>query len=105
MPEHLADTFAVVLIKCRPGDEAYIRARIDEARAGAPLCFRPPGAKHDYACKQLTVRDTAYCFGPFDFVLVIRSTDVRFIERFVVDCVRAEGKIVDTQTILGIGLS
>jgi hypothetical protein len=37
-------------------------------------------------------------------VFVLRSPDVRFIERYVVDCVRADRRIVDTQTILGITL-
>jgi uncharacterized protein with GYD domain len=99
-----SDTFAVVLIKCQPGDEEAIRKRIDEAQAGKPFCFRQAGAMHDAACSAVTVHHIAYCFGPFDFVLVLRSPDVRFIERFVVDCIRAEGRIVDTQTILGIGL-
>jgi hypothetical protein len=104
MEQHRADTFAVVLIKCQAGDEGGIRAQIDAARAGTPFCFRTPGTPHDFACKSITVHDVAYCFGPFDFVLVLRSPDVRFVERFVVDCIRAEGRILDTQTILGIAL-
>jgi len=51
------------------------------------------------------VIEMAYCFGPFDFLFVVTSTEVRNIERFVVECVRGNAKrIQDTQTILGITL-
>ncbi len=100
------ETFAVILIKCKPGDEREIRKAIDRASTErVPLCFRPSGMKHDDACTHVSVRETAYCFGPFDFVIVLHSPDVGYVERFVVDCIRAPGKIVDTQTILGLTLS
>jgi DNA-binding Lrp family transcriptional regulator len=105
MTQEQHDTFAVILIKCRPGDERDIRTAIDRAHeAGTTLCFRTSGKLPEHACGNVMVKERAYCFGPFDFVLVIRSADVRDVERFVVECIRAEGPIVDTQTILGIAL-
>ena len=99
------ETFAVVLMKCRPGDESKIRALVQEQRAAEPhICLRPLDApQHERACQKVTVLQTAYCFGPFDFLFVVQSTQVRNIERFVVECVRGDGTTIqDTQTILGI---
>lgn len=97
------DTFAVVLIKCHPGDEQTIRTAITHAHTTkTPLCLRNGEGAHTHG--KVTVRETAYCFGPFDFVLVVQSSDVRHVERFVVECIRVGGVVVDTQTILGIVL-
>jgi hypothetical protein len=101
------DTFAVVLLKCNPRHENDIRDAIAAGRAaiatgkpGAKLCLAP----ERHACKSayITIVDAAYCFGAFDFLLVVRSSEVRRIERFVVDCVRASTLVTDTQTILGV---
>lgn len=48
--------------------------------------------------------DAAYLFGHFDFTLVVRSTDVRALERSIVECVRTGPAVTETQTILGIGI-
>ena len=100
-------TFAVVLMKCRPGDEDAIRKSIRAQRELGPhICLHGSARiPHEKACRHVNVIEMAYCFGPFDFLFVVTSTEVRNIERFVVECVRGNAKrIQDTQTILGITL-
>jgi hypothetical protein len=102
----IRDTFAVVLMKCRPGDESTIRTIVATQRTAeeAHVCLRGADAPpHKNACQQVTVRDAAYCFGPFDFLFVVQSAHVHHIERFVVECIRGDASLIqDTQTILGI---
>jgi hypothetical protein len=102
-----SNAFAVVLMKCKPGDESAIRQIVHDERKGRVrrefrLCLRGD-AQHECVREKVYVISAAYCFGPFDFLFVVRSREVHFIERFVVECIRGDGsRIEDTHTIIGI---
>lgn len=56
-------------------------------------------------CTLMRIREAAYCFGPFDFMVVVTAPSVGAVEDFVVHCLRAEQDIVaDTQTLIGLAL-
>ena len=106
----LTDTFAIVLMKCRPGLEDKIRTRIEEERQrdGTTyehhICLRNE-EPHSCVRKKVTVITMAYCFGPFDFLFVVRSREVHDVERYVVECIRGNAeRIEDTHTIVGIAV-
>ena len=98
----------MVLMKCRPGDEDTIRTLIEKerqrngVRRKQHICLR---GDQDHECvrEAVAIMATAYCFGPFDFLFVVRSRHIHQIERFVVECVRGDAKrIEDTHTIVGL---
>jgi hypothetical protein len=106
--QQLSESFAVVLMKCKLGEENAIRQAINTERKTPDrhgefhVCLRG-AAKHDCARDKVVLLSAAYCFGPFDFLFVVRSREVHFIERFVVECVRGGGdRIDDTHTIIGL---
>jgi hypothetical protein len=108
MATKATNAFAVVLMKCRPGDENGIRQVVHDERKSRGqrrefrLCLRAD-AQHECVRDKVNVISAAYCFGPFDFLFVVRSREVHFIERFVVECIRGDGsRIEDTHTIIGI---
>ncbi len=95
-------------MKCKLGAENAIRQAINDERKRPDrnrelhVCLRG-AAKHDCARNQVVLVSAAYCFGPFDFLFVVRSREVHFIERFVVECIRGDGdRIEDTHTIIGL---
>jgi DNA-binding Lrp family transcriptional regulator len=105
-------TVATILVKSGRGYEEMLRARL--AALGQPnACshgcrLRPQGPAAvgaGHPCGSVQLVEAAYCFGPFDFLLVLHGKDVGAIEDFVVHCLRAERETVsDTQTIVGLSL-
>jgi hypothetical protein len=122
---------ATILIKCDRGQEKWLRDKVRNAHQGTDLCLleaptsaalgqaeestqadgetevSPPSAQHEAdppACSKITLVDAAYCFGSFDFFLVIRAADAGLVEHFVVECLRSESRIRDTQTLVGIAI-
>jgi Lrp/AsnC ligand binding domain len=101
-----------ILVKCERGKEKWLRDEIRAARGGATLlCLLDANGasatKHEAeppACGEVEIIDAAYCFGPFDFLLVIRAADAGLIEHFVVECLRSDSRIKDTQTLVGIAI-
>ena len=95
-------------MKCRPGDEDKIRQIVREERARDGqrhqfrVCLRG-NDQHGCVRNKVAVISAAYCFGPFDFLFVVRSREVHHVERFVVECIRGDTKLIeDTHTIVGI---
>ena len=102
------ETVAVIFIKAEQRLEDHIRDAIAATQAAHYACLSGIGdADHPHPngpCHEVTLVDAAYLFGHFDFTLVVRSTDVRALERFIVECVRTGPAVTETQTILGIGI-
>jgi hypothetical protein len=72
--------------------------------SGCAVAAQPDGIVME--CDHVQVREAAYCFGPFDFFVVVQARDVGVIEDFVVHCLRASKDIViDTQTLIGLRLA
>jgi len=105
-------TVATVLVKSGRGHEETLRTRLQalgQPNACSHGCrLRPQGpapGTNGHPCGAVQVVEAAYCFGPFDFLLVLHGKDVGAIEDFVVHCLRSERDIVsDTQTIVGLSL-
>ncbi|MDP9190695.1 MAG: Lrp/AsnC ligand binding domain-containing protein [Acidobacteriota bacterium] len=112
MEERPKKTVATVLVKSGRGYEEMLRTRLGalgQPNACSHGCrLRPQGpipGTAGHPCGTVEVVEAAYCFGPFDFLLVLHGTDVGAIEDFVVHCLRSERDIVaDTQTIVGLSL-
>ncbi len=109
MTEQVRETIATILIKAGRGQEEKLRAHLYELRKpGACMKGCSVGATVDgiaMKCDHVQVREAAYCFGPFDFFVIVQARDVGVIEDFVVHCLRAERDVVtDTQTLIGLRL-
>ncbi|MBV8543287.1 MAG: hypothetical protein JO093_01130 [Acidobacteria bacterium] len=107
-PVEKQETVAVIFIKAEQRLEDEIRDAIAATQAKGRACLSDIGdADNPHPsgpCHEVTLLDAAYLFGHFDFVLIVRSTDVRALERFIVECVRTGTAVTETQTILGIGI-
>lgn len=104
----LKETLAVILIKAEQRGEDPIRDAIALTQAKGRVCLSGIGDEAnphpDGPCHLVKLVDAAYLFGHFDFALVVRSTDVRSLERFIIECVRTGKEVTETQTVLGIGI-
>jgi hypothetical protein len=102
------ETVAVVFIKAEQRLEDEIRDTIALTQAKHRVCLSGIGDVENPhpngPCHAVSLMDAAYLFGHFDFALIVRSTDVRTLERFIVECVRTGKAVTETQTILGIGI-
>lgn len=102
------ETVAVVFIKAEQRLEDEIRDAVAATQSRHSVCLSGIGdAKNPHPggpCEDVTLVDAAYLFGHFDFAFIVRSNDVRSLERFIVECVRTGKAVTETQTILGIGI-
>ena len=106
--EEKKETVAVIFIKAEQRLEDEIRDAIATTQSRQRACLSGIGDMENPhpggPCQEVTLVDAAYLFGHFDFALVVRSKDVRALERFIVECIRTGKAVTETQTILGIGI-
>lgn len=100
-------TFATVLLKCEIRAEGTVRDAVVLGLETKMLCLREQGGASAHLkgpCHEVTLVDAAYCFGAFDFIVVVRGTDVTKVEKFITECIRFAPVVEDTQTVLGVSV-
>lgn len=105
------DVFGLVLMKCRHGEEAALHdlligiAHKSQCHSSCALLPEGAPATSSRPCLDVSIREIAYIFGPFDLLMVLQAPSPREIQQFVVNCLRSSGgKVLDTQTIIGTSL-
>lgn len=106
MSENLNPIFAAVLVRCDVRKETLIRDAVLRGLETQKLCLREGGAPGhpDGPCHEVKLVDAAYCFGAFDFVIIVRGGDATKVERFITHCVRSVEIVAETQTLLGVSV-
>jgi hypothetical protein len=63
-----------------------------------------PFSKNGLICDKLTIEYGATMTGFFDFLLILRTSDLEMLEKFVLNCLKGNigsALITDTQTLVG----